>query len=171
MQIGRAWIKDKAGRRTTVTPATDLALGDLLRWLGQQAYKGVREHVGDELEDGNKRNRVKKSAARAAAKRTANAVNARTLLASPCADDRLTPAQQRILRLTSKGLTVKEVAAALRVAEATVRVQQRLARLRINEKCTLETNTLDERGLSSRRRQNERSGQKERGHQTGRGKR
>ena len=53
----------------------------------------------------------------------------------------------------------------------TVRVQQRLARLRINEKCTLETNTLDERGLSSRRRQNERSGQKERGHQTGRGKR
>ena len=53
----------------------------------------------------------------------------------------------------------------------TVRVQQRLARLRINEKCTLETNTLDERGLSSRRRQNERSGQKERGNQTGRGKR
>jgi DNA-binding CsgD family transcriptional regulator len=131
VRLGKRWVTDARGRKRAVVPRDDLDLPDLLAWLTSIAYRHAADVAGTEPRGPRGGRGVEvlpvdameqiEAAARsgAAALAARRAAPATRLLTS---GQRLSPQQERVVRLRAEGLSTREIATELECSEATVRV-------------------------------------------------
>jgi DNA-binding CsgD family transcriptional regulator len=141
VRVGTRWKTDARGRKRVVIPRDDLDLPEFLAWLAAMAYRHVVEVAGSEprVPRGGARESeflpvdamsqmeaaARRGAARLAAESKREAERAATLLAS---GRRLTPLQERVVRMRAQGLATRDIAEALGCSPATVRTHLHHAR-------------------------------------------